>query len=107
MELVRIFKEHNVFGWISVGTAILSLLLLNVAIISNVTFYSYQMLPFAMAAVPFGIIELFIKRTDGPGLLGVILNLFVIVCVYTIVAVDTNLQFGFKHKTGPFTGPVF
>lgn len=31
MELVRIFKEHNVFGWISVGTAILSLLLLNVA----------------------------------------------------------------------------
>ncbi len=25
MELVRIFKEHNVFGWISVGTAILSL----------------------------------------------------------------------------------
>ncbi|PRS28036.1 anti-sigma factor, partial [Bacillus pumilus] len=22
MELVRIFKEHNVFGWISVGTAI-------------------------------------------------------------------------------------
>ena len=63
MELVRIFKEHNVFGWISVGTAILSLLLLNVAIISNVTFYSYQMLPFAMA-VPFGIIELFIKK-DG------------------------------------------
>ncbi len=62
MELVRIFKEHNVFGWISVGTAILSLLLLNVAIISNVTFYSYQMLPFAMAAVPFGIIELFIKK---------------------------------------------
>lgn len=95
MELVRIFKEHNVFGWISVGTAILSLLLLNVAIISNVTFYSYQMLPFAMAAVPFGIIELFIKGRTGPGLLGVILNLFVIVCVYTIVAVDTNLQFGF------------
>lgn len=29
MELVRIFKEHNVFGWISVGTAVLSLLLLN------------------------------------------------------------------------------
>lgn len=25
MELVRIFKEHNVFGWISVGTAVLSL----------------------------------------------------------------------------------
>ncbi|XYR60310.1 anti-sigma factor [Bacillus amyloliquefaciens] len=94
MELVRIFKEHNVFGWISVGTAILSLLLLNVAIISNVTFYSYQMLPFAMAAVPFGIIELFIKK-GRTGLLGVILNLFVIVCVYTIVAVDTNLQFGF------------
>ena len=23
MELVRIFKEHNVFGWVSVGTAIL------------------------------------------------------------------------------------
>ncbi len=44
MELVRIFKEHNVFGWISVGTAILSAPLLNVAIISNVTFYSYQML---------------------------------------------------------------
>lgn len=49
-----------------------------------------------MAAVPFGIIELFIKKgRTGPGLLGVILNLFVIVCVYTIVAVDTNLQFGF------------
>ncbi|MCY7538045.1 hypothetical protein MH147_02810 [Bacillus pumilus] len=62
MELVRIFKEHNVFGWISVGTAILSLLMLNLAIISNVTFYSFQMLPFAMAAVPFGIIELFIKK---------------------------------------------
>ena len=65
MELVRIFKEHNVFGWISVGTAILSLLMLNLAIISNVTFYSFQMLPFAMAAVPFGIIELFIKRPYG------------------------------------------
>ncbi|ARV44900.1 anti-sigma factor [Bacillus inaquosorum] len=96
MELVRIFKEHNVFGWISVGTAIMSLLLLNLAIISNVTIYSYQMLPFAMAAVPFGIIELFIKRgRTGPGLLGVVLNLFVIICVYTIVSVDTNLQFGF------------
>lgn len=103
MELVRIFKEHNVFGWISVGTAVLSLLLLNLAIISNVTFYSYQMLPFAMAAVPFamaavpfGVVELFIKRgRTGPGLLGVILNLFVIICVYTIVSVDTNLQFGF------------
>lgn len=70
MELVRIFKEHNVFGWISVGTAVLSLLLLNLAIISNVTFYSYQMLPFAMAAVPFGVVELFIKRgRTGPGLL--------------------------------------
>lgn len=89
MELVRIFKEHNVFGWISVGTAVLSLLLLNLAIISNVTFYSYQMLPF-------GVVELFIKRgRTGPGLLGVILNLFVIICVYTIVSVDTNLQFGF------------
>lgn len=55
-----------------------------------------NLLPFAMAAVPFGIIELFIKKgRTGPGLLGVILNLFVIVCVYTIVAVDTNLQFGF------------
>lgn len=94
MELVRIFKEHNVFGWISVGTAVLSLLLLNLAIISNVTFYSYQMLPFAMAAVPFGVVELFIKR-GRTGLLGVILNLFVIICVYTIVSVDTNLQFGF------------
>lgn len=68
MELVRIFKEHNVFGWISVGTAILSLLMLNLAIISNVTFYSFQMLPFAMAAVPFGVIELFIKKgRTGPG----------------------------------------
>lgn len=96
MELVRIFKEHNVFGWISVGTAVLSLLLLNLAIISNVTFYSYQMLPFAMAAVPFGVVELFIKRGRIMlVLLGVILNLFVIICVYTIVSVDTNLQFGF------------
>ncbi|MDI5790553.1 hypothetical protein PO124_25230 [Bacillus licheniformis] len=32
MELVRIFKEHNVFGWVSVGTAILSLFVLNLAI---------------------------------------------------------------------------
>ncbi|WGD73609.2 anti-sigma factor [Bacillus subtilis] len=95
MELVRIFKEHNVFGWISVGTAVLSLLLLNLAIISNVTFYSYQMLPFAMAAVPFGVVELFIKRGRTRPVLGVILNLFVIICVYTIVSVDTNLQFGF------------
>lgn len=79
MELVRIFKEHNVFGWISVGTAILSLLMLNLAIISNVTFYSFQMLPFAMAAVPFGIIELFIKKgRTGPGFLGVVLNILLL-----------------------------
>lgn len=65
MELVRIFKEHNVFGWISVGTAVLSLLLLNLAIISNVTFYSYQMLPFAMAAVPFGVVELFVEGAQA------------------------------------------
>ncbi|AOZ87847.1 anti-sigma factor [Bacillus xiamenensis] len=96
MELVRIFKEHNVFGWISVGTAILSLLMLNLAIISNVTFYSFQMLPFAMAAVPFGVIELFIKKgRTGPGLLGVVLNIFVIVCVYAIVSIDVDLQLGF------------
>ena len=64
MELVRIFKEHNVFGWVSVGTAILSLFVLNLAILSDTIAYSYKMLPFAMAAVPLGIIELFIKRTD-------------------------------------------
>lgn len=66
MELVRIFKEHNVFGWVSVGTAILSLFVLNLAILSDTIAYSYKMLPFAMAAVPLGIIELFIKK-DGPG----------------------------------------
>lgn len=65
MELVRIFKEHNVFGWVSVGTAILSLFVLNLAILSDTIAYSYKMLPFAMAAVPLGIIEaLYQKRTD-------------------------------------------
>lgn len=65
MELVRIFKEHNVFGWVSVGTAILSLFVLNLAILSDTIAYSYKMLPFAMAAVPLGIIEpVHKKRTD-------------------------------------------
>ncbi|MGF9792138.1 anti-sigma factor, partial [Bacillus safensis] len=49
-----------------------------------------------MAAVPFGIIELFIKKgRTGPGFLGVVLNIFVIVCVYAIVSIDVDLQLGF------------
>ena len=96
MELVRIFKEHNVFGWVSVGTAILSLFVLNLAILSDTIAYSYMMLPFAMAAVPLGIIELFIKKgRTGLGFLGVVLNIFILVCVWTIVSIDTNLQLGF------------
>lgn len=95
MELVRIFKEHNVFGWVSVGTAILSLFVLNLAILSDTIAYSYKMLPFAMAAVPLGIIELFIKKgRTGLGFLGVVLNIFILVCVWTIVSIDTNLQLG-------------
>ncbi|BBP88154.1 hypothetical protein BsIDN1_17720 [Bacillus safensis] len=49
------------------------------------------------AAVPFGIIELFIKKKSrtGPGFLGVVLNIFVIVCVYAIVSIDVDLQLGF------------
>ncbi|MFN2746856.1 MULTISPECIES: hypothetical protein [Bacillus] len=96
MELVRIFKEHNVFGWVSVATAILSLLILNLAIISDSFAYSFKMLPFAMAAIPLGIIELFIKKgRTGLGLLGVVLNIFILICVWTIVSIDTNLQLGF------------
>ena len=96
MELVRIFKEHNVFGWVSVGAAILSLFVLNLAILSDTIAYSYKMLPFAMAAVPLGIIELFIKKgRTGLGFLGDVLNIFILVCVWTIVSIDTNLQLGF------------
>ncbi|MDA7028157.1 anti-sigma factor [Bacillus sp. CLL-7-23] len=96
MELVRIFKEHNVFGWVSVGTAILSLFILNLSILSDTIIYSYQMLPFSMAAIPLAIIELFIKKgRTGLGFLGVVLNVFILICVWTIVSIDTNLQLGF------------
>ncbi len=108
MELVRIFKEHNVFGWISVGTAILSLLLLNVAIISNVTFYSYQMLPFAMAAVPFGIIELFIKKDgrarDCSVSSSTFSSLFVYIRSLPLIRICNSV---FKHKNRPFYGGLF
>lgn len=47
---------------------------------------------FVMVVVLFGVIEFFIKRgCIGFGLFGVILNFFVIICVYIIVFVDINL----------------
>ncbi len=108
MELVRIFKEHNVFGWISVGTAILSLLLLNVAIISNVTFYSYQMLPFAMAAVPFGIIELLLKKDgrarDCSVSFSICSSLSVYIRSLRLIRICNSV---FKHKNRPFYGGLF
>ncbi|ALC80570.1 MULTISPECIES: hypothetical protein [Bacillus] len=96
MELVKIFKEHNVFGWISCGTAVISLLLLNLAILSDVTYYTFQAMPFSMAAIPLGIIELIIKKgRTGPGILGIILNVFVIACIYTIASININLNLTF------------
>lgn len=108
MELVRIFKEHNVFGWVSVATAILSLFILNLAILSDTISYSYKMLPFAMAAIPLGIIELFIKKgRTGLGLLGVILNLFILICVWTSSRSIRICSLAFKRKIPDLIGDFF
>ncbi|WP_272952422.1 hypothetical protein [Bacillus altitudinis] len=63
---------------------------------SNVTFYSFQILPFPIPPLPFRLIQLFIKKPPtAPPFLPVVLNIFLILSLYPILSIHLHLQLPF------------